>query len=237
MSMKKIYLIDDNVDGNRRKYGAGFVDEGAYHDVIVAIEKLSPKDDLSFLKNASCILLHKSFEDFIDGKFHDDSHIVAKLIIQMPWVGNNIPLVLFSDGDTNDLGVFKDQTIYSLKKRAFYSRLESFILHYKEANEIDLKILAYDGDNYIKYLANRFVTSLFVSLQDLSNDELLLAQKVHNEYFEQLVSLSQPSLGKTYREIIVDLTLNPITVGDFRYRINRILENIQDYGKNYFTWK
>ena len=97
--------------------------------------------------------------------------------------------------------------------------------------------MAYDGDNYIKYLANRFVTSLFVSLQDLSNDELLLAQKVHNEYFEQLVSLSQPSLGKTYREIIVDLTLNPITVGDFRYRINRILENIQDYGKNYFTWK
>lgn len=28
--MNKIYLIDDNLDGNRAKYGAGKIDEGYY---------------------------------------------------------------------------------------------------------------------------------------------------------------------------------------------------------------
>jgi hypothetical protein len=43
--MKKIYLIDDNIDGNRQKYGGGFVDDGTYQDVLIAIDKLSPSDD------------------------------------------------------------------------------------------------------------------------------------------------------------------------------------------------
>lgn len=234
--MKKIYLIDDNVDGNRQKYGGGFVDDGAYSNVMVAIDKLSPNNNLSFLENASCILLHKSLEDFYDGKFHDDSHKVAIQIRKLPGVGDSIPLVLFSDGDTNDLGELRGQTIFSLSKRAFYGRLESFVLHFQNTNEVELRILAY-GQNYIAYLANRAATSLFVRLQDLQDEDKLPAPKVHCEEMEQIVSLSQPSIGKTYKEIIIDLTMNNITVREFKNRINIILENIQDYGKNYFTWK
>ena len=97
-------------------------------------------------------------------------------------------------------------------------------------------MLAY-GQNYVAYLANRAATSLFVRLQDLQDEDKLPTPKVHCEELEQIVSLSQPSIGNTYRGIIVDLTMNPITVREFKNRINNILENIQDYGKNYFTWK
>lgn len=234
--MKKIYLIDDNVDGNRQKYGSGFVDDGLYQDVMVVIDKLSPNNDISFLENASCILLHKSLEDFYNGKFHDDSHKVAMLIRNLPQVGNSIPLALFSDGDTNDLGDLRGQTIFSLSKRAFYGRLESFVLHFQKEHEVELRLLAY-GQNYIGHLANRAATTLFVHLQDLQNCDNLPASRVHCEEMAQLVSLSQPSLGKTYKEIILDLTMNPITVGEFKNRVNNILESIQDYGKNIFTWK
>jgi len=211
--MKKIYLIDDNVDGNRQKYGSGFVDDGLYQDVMVVIDKLSPDNDISFLENASCILLHKSLEDFYNGKFHDDSHKVAMLIRNLPQVGNSIPLALFS-----------------------YGRLESFVLRFQKEHEVELRLLAY-GQNYIGHLANRAATTLFVHLQDLQNCDNLPASRVHCEEMAQLVSLSQPSLGKTYKEIILDLTMNPITVGEFKNRVNNILESIQDYGKNIFTWK
>ena len=234
--MKKIYLIADNVDGNRQKYGGGFVDDGVYSHEMIAIDKLSPADDITFLKDASCVLLHKSLEDFFDGKFHDDSHKVARLIRKLSGVGDTIPLALFSDGDTNDLGDYRGQTIFSLSKRAFYGRLEAFVLHFRKTNEVELKILAY-GQNYTAYLANRAATSLFVKLQDMQDDERLPAPKVHCEEMEQILSMSQPSIGKTYKEIIIDLTMNPITVREFKNRINNILENIQDYGKNYYTWK
>ena len=234
--MKKIYLIDDNVDGNRQKYGGGFVDGGVYSNVMVSIDKLSPADDITFLEDASCILLHKSLEDFFEGKFHDDSHKVTALIRNLSGVGDSIPLVLFSDGDTNDLGDYRGQTIFSLSKRAFYGRLESFVLHFQKTNEVELRILAY-GQNYTAYLANRAATSLFVRLQDIQDDDKLPAPKVHCDEMEQIVSLSQPSIGKSYKEIIIDLTMKPMTVKDFKNRINIILENIQDYGKNYYTWK
>lgn len=234
--IKKIFLIDDNVDGNRQKYGGGFVDDGLYKNSLVVIDKLSPDNDISFIENASCILLHKSLEDFFDGSFHDDSHKVAMQIRKQPQVGNSLPLVLFSDGDTNDLGDLRGQTIFSLSKRAFYGRLESFVQHFQNEHEVELKLLAY-GQNYIAYLANRIATALFVRLQDLQDFEKLPAPRIHCDEMRQLVSWSQPLIGKTYIEIIRDLTLNPISVREFKNRINNIIESIQDYGKNIYTWK
>lgn len=233
---EKIYLIDDNLDGNRQKYGGDFIDEGLYQDVLVVIDKLSISEDLSFIENASCILLHKSFEDFYDGIFHDDSHKVVSVIRKHPDVGNTIPLVLFSDGDTNDFGDYRNNTIYSLSKRAFYGRLEMFVDLYHKQHNIELNLLAY-GPDYVAYLADRISTSLFVRLQDMNDDENLPAPKIHCEDMKQLVSISQPLIGKSYKEIIIDLQMNPISVKEFKSRINNILESIQEYGKNYFTWE
>ena len=53
----------------------------------------------------------------------------------------------------------------------------------------------------------------------------------------QIVEIAQPKIGKGYEYIINGLQLSPITVGEFKNRINIIIDNYQDYGKNYYTWK
>ena len=240
--MKKIVLIDDNIDGNQLKYGGAFVEEGRYADVLCYVSRLSATDDLSFVNNAACVLMHKTFDDFFDGQFHDDSHKVATLILQMPNMGSTVPFVLFSDGDTADMGDYSPESpnmIYSLSKRAFYGRLETFVTHYKESGLIDLRLLAY-GRNFETVMIEQAAKSLFSSLQEYENDDVLPLGRIHPDQQRQMgliVDMSQPKIGKSYEEIINDLQLNPITVGDFKARINRIIENFQDYGKNYYTWK
>ena len=237
--MKRIYLIDDNIDGNQQKYGSSFVEEGKYADVMNYISRLSATDDLGFVNDAACILMHKTLDDFYDGVFHDDSHKVAGLIRQSDGVGDTIPLVLFSDGDTADMGEYRQENpnmIYSLSKRAFYSRLENFIMHYKTKGQIELKILAY-GRDYEKVIIEKAATAVFASLQNIGNDELVPVAKIHGQDMRQIVEMAQPKIGKSYEDIINGLQLSPITIGEFKNRINIIIDNYQDYGKNYYTWK
>ena len=237
--MKKIFLIDDNIDGNQQKYGGSFVEEGKYADVMRYISRLSPTDDLGFVNDAACILMHKTLDDFYDGVFHDDSHKVAELIGQTEGMGDSIPFVLFSDGDTADMGVYRQENpnmIYSLSKRAFYSRLENFVVHYKEKGEIELRILAF-GRDYEKVMLEKAASAVFARIQDTENDELVPVTKIHCQEMRQIVEMAQPKIGKSYEDIINGLQLSPITVGVFKNRINIIIDNYQDYGKNYYTWK
>ena len=237
--MKKIYLIDDNLDGNRSKYGSSFVEEGKYDEVFCAIDKISVKDDLGFIDAAACVLLHKTLNDFFDGQFHEDSQKVATIIGQKQNVGDEIPLVVFSDGFTSDKGDYNPQlpnALYNLSKRAFYSRLESFVLHYRDTGEIDLRILAY-GVDFEKVLVENAATVVFARLQHSTDADIVNATKVACEEMQQIIELAQPAIGKSYNEIINDLQLNDISVKEFKNRINNILDNFQDYGKNYYTWK
>lgn len=238
--MKKIYLIDDNLDGNRNKYGSTFVDDGKYADILCAIDKISLADDLEFLNTAACVLLHKTLNDYFDGKFHEDSQKVATFIGQMPNIGNRIPLVIFSDGFTSDIGDYdidrNPNEIYSLSKRALYSRLESFVIHYRDTIEIDLRILAF-GEDFATELIEKAAVDVFSRLQDFADTETLDATKIACPKFRQIIDMSQPAIGKNYIEIINDLQLNPISIFEFKNRLNNILENFQDYGKNYSVWK
>ena len=237
--MKKIYLIDDNLDGNRSKYGSSFVDEGKYEDVFCAIDKISTADDLSFIDGAACVLLHESLNDFYDGRFHDDSHKVVAIIRDRSNVGDIIPFVIFSDNYTSDKGDYNPKmpnVLRNLSKRAFYCRLESFVLHYRDSGEIDLRILAY-GVDFEKVLIENAATVVFARLQDSTDADIVNATKVACEEMRQIIELAQPAIGKSYNEIINDLQLNDIPVKEFKNRINNILDNFQDYGKNYYTWK
>ena len=237
--MGKIYLIDDNIDGNRSKYGGAFVDEGKYNDVLCAINKLSENDDLSFVVNDSvCVLMHKTFNDFYNGSYHDDSQKVAAKINDMPEMGISIPFVTFSDGDSSNIGTYEDNTpnrVYNLNKRAFYNRLDSFISYYITTSKIDLRILAY-GKDFKKVLVEKAATVLFSRIQEFKEDEMV-PTIVHCHEMRQIVDLSQPKIGKSYEDIINELQLNPITIREFKNRINNILDNFQDYGQNYYIWK
>lgn len=237
--MKKIYLIDDNLDGNRSKYGSSFVDEGKYADVLCSIDKISAFDNLSFIEDAACVLLHKTLNDFYDGQYHEDSQKVATIIGEMPNIGDVIPLAVFSDGFTSDKGDYNPKmpkVLYNLSKRAFYNRLESFVVHYKDIGKIDLRILAY-GNDFEKVLVEKAATIVFGRLQNLADSEIVDATKVACEEMKQIVEMAQPAIGKSYNDIINDLQLNDITVGELKKQINNILDNFQDYGKNYYTWK
>lgn len=237
--MKKIFLVDDNLDGNRSKYGGAFVDEGKYVDLLCSITRISVADDLSFISDAACVLLHETLNDYYDGKFHDDSQKVAAKIGQFPGLGDTIPFVKFSDNYTSDLCDFDSNTpnqLYCLSKRVFYHRLESFVVHYRDAGEIDLRILAY-GEEFVKIMVEKAATTVLGLLHDIDDKAILDATTIVCPEMKQIVELSQPALGKNYIEIINDIQMNEISVGVFKNRINNILDNFQDYGKNYYSWK
>ena len=73
-------------------------------------------------------------------------------------------------------------------------------------------------------------------LQAFGNDEFV-PTRVHCKDMRQIVDLAQPKIGKSYEEIIASLQLDPITIGEFKKRLNLILDNYQNYGKNYYTWE
>ena len=223
--MKKVFLIDDNIDGTRGKYGGSFVDEGEYSEVLHLISRPPVYADIEELKDAACVLIHRSCKGF--ATIND--------ILEM---GTTIPYVIFSDGDTSDMGDYRPENpmvIYSLSKRAFFGRLEGFISHYASTGIIDLRILAF-GTDFKKVLLEKSVTAVFSIIQEFGNDEIV-PTKVHCKDMRQIVDLAQPKIGKSYEEIITDLQLNPITIGEFKKRINNILDNFQNYGKNYYTWE
>ena len=94
--MKKIILIDDNKSNQREIYGATFVDLEEYEDCLFHVEQLNENSDFSFLDDAACVLLHDSFEDYVDGKFVSGSRM-AKEFVREKIKANNIPYVVFSD--------------------------------------------------------------------------------------------------------------------------------------------
>ena len=78
--MNKIILIDDNKSNLRKIYGASFVDKEEYEDCLIHIEELNENSDFSFLDDASCVLLHDSLEDYVDGKYVSGSRKARELV-------------------------------------------------------------------------------------------------------------------------------------------------------------
>lgn len=97
MVVKKVLLIDDNSKNQREVYDAAFVDEEEYSDCLSHVEQVNSQSDLSFLDEVSCVMIHDSLEDYVDGEFKSDSH-KAKDRIEDIIQSKNLPFVLFSDG-------------------------------------------------------------------------------------------------------------------------------------------
>ena len=95
--MKKIYLIDDNTDGTRNKYGGSFVDDGCYGDILQVIRIISTNTGVELINEAACVLIHRSCKDF--ARIND-----------MLEMGTTIPYVIFSDGDSSDMGDYRPES-------------------------------------------------------------------------------------------------------------------------------
>ncbi|MDE6272535.1 MAG: hypothetical protein K2M31_05970 [Muribaculaceae bacterium] len=239
---KDIWIIDDNSKDQRKAYGASFVEEEAYDDILSHVECLNADSDLSFIEGAKCVCIHDSLEDYIDGYFLSESHIAKEHIIDY-LEKNSIRYVCFSDGHSIP-GVYDgyEFNLVQIKKSAFYERLAYFLNHYKDHSELQFHILAY-GKNYVKELLAVNIKALFAKFSAKSPTEVLTLRDVmpdkreEPEYLKKIVELSAPSLGISYNDLLDFIEDEEITIKEFTSKINQILISASRYGKNTYTWK
>lgn len=238
--MADIVLIDDNSRDQRRSYGADYIDDGAYNDIIRPIERVNQSSDFTFLKTSKCVLIHDSLEDFIDGHFDEHSHVAKDLIIHI-LDACHIPYVCFSDGH-NYTDCDADGNIVSLKKSEFYIRLKDFLDCYKNTGVLQFLILAY-GKNYRKVLVTKYVKALFQKFDSKCPADILTiadikpAKSGEIHYMEKIIELSQPALGISYEDLLDYIEDNEVSVREFQSNINNIINSISLNGKNTYTWK
>lgn len=235
--MKKIVLIDDNSKNQREVYDAAFVDEGEYTDCLSHIERVNSRSDLSFLDEASCVMVHDSLEDFIDGEFRSDSH-KAKDRIEEIIQSKNLPYVLFSDGHgmTADWREDMPNVVFSIKKSEFYRHLKSFLDHYKETEEIDLRLVAY-GKDYLKQLMSMWCQAIISKLADTPDDKVINTMQIDKRSLRLIIENAQPKIGVSFDDVMCDIEDGNITAGSLRNNINNILSSVKKYGKNISSWK
>ena len=80
--MKSILLIDDNSKMQRQSYGASFVDDEVFENILHHIECVNKDFNLSILDEYGCVMIHDSLEDFINGSFDENSHVAKDLIVE-----------------------------------------------------------------------------------------------------------------------------------------------------------
>ena len=237
MIMKKILLIDDNSKNQREVYDASFVDDELYSDCLSHIEQVNSQSDLSFLDDVSCVMIHDSLEDYVDGEFKSDSH-KAKDRIEEFIQSKNLPYVLFSDGHgmTADWREDMPNVVFSIKKYEFYRHLKSFLDHYRETEEIDLRLIAY-GKDFLKQMMSRWCQAVISKLADTPDAEVIDTAKIDNRSLRLIVENAQPKIGVSFDDVMCDIEDGNITAGCLRNNINRILSSVKKYGKNISSWK
>ena len=241
-----IYLIDDNQNNQRLKNNKiTFVDEGYFDGYLKSIEKIeitksfSDISHLDFLKTADCILLHSTTEDYDENKgFLSGSRFNALKIKELiSQEGEKIPLVLFSNSMGEAEFDFEDNPNYisSVKKNLFYERLFDFLDYYKNTGKVEMRIIAW-GKNFVSNEISKLVIEMLKAFDFKENSESLKLTDLSSiiKSFKSFVELSLPK--NDINEILNELEDNPITIQDFKKKINQITESFIKYGKNIHSW-
>ncbi|KAA6332588.1 hypothetical protein EZS27_018923 [termite gut metagenome] len=244
-----IYLIDDNQNNQRERLGKSFVDDGVFNGYLTSIEKLekpaqaSNVSHLAFLKDAKCILLHATTEDYDKEKesFLEGSRTnainIKELISQE---GDLIPLAIFSNGvDVNEPIYFPDKApnyISAINKNLFYEHLWDFVENYKNSGLIELRILAW-GKNFRAKEVSKSANILLEALAFRNGSDSFKISELSGEQ-QVLKAFVETSFPDTHwLDFLHDLGDNPISINDFRNKINQIIESFLKYGKNIRSWK
>lgn len=236
--MKNILLLDDNLYDYRKSCGADFVDAGIFDDVMKSIDKICLDDDISkYLNNAQCILMHSSLSDYINGSFQKDSHEVRDYVLEdYSDFGKNVPIVLFSDGDSEVAEYEEPNFIRKIRKRTFYERLENFLIDFRENHTINLSLLAF-GKDFAKIEVRRCALVLFEKLSgfsgELDNDMIDI---ICGDELDSIVNFSNPEMGLSYDDLLNQLEDAPIPVDTFKSALQRIVKSFNQYGRNVYPW-
>ena len=198
-----IYLIDDT---SLESVNGLFLLDEKYKLILYRIESLDNlKKHIDRLLSADCIMIHRTFAE---------STICMERMKELTQEGEKIPLVVFSAGD-NETADFKEEKPYlvnSIKKTVFYTNLSIFLDSYLESNCIDLRLIAF-GKDFIKAKVRSLALSIFQSIanEDGNIEVSDLAKIASNPNFKELITISNPSLGLSYNDLLEDLEDNPIT--------------------------
>jgi hypothetical protein len=240
-----IYLIDDNQNNQRENLGIGFVDNGDFEGFLTSVEKIEKRDvsdisHLDFLKDANCILLHTTTEDYdkAKGAFISGSRTNAiKIIETIAEEGDKIPLVLFSNGMGEPVYFPEKNPNYlqAIKKNLFYAHLYDFLEHYKNTGAIEFRILVW-GKNFIAREITQLTESLLEPVAAMNETNKFTINHFNTQQeFKRFIALSLPDADS--QSILNDLENNPITIAEFKSKINLITESFVKYGKNIYPWK
>jgi len=242
-----IYLIDDNQNNQRlNNYNLTFVEDGVFDNYLTSIQKIEKRNSnsdishLDFLKNADCILLHSTTEDFDSANGYLPSSItnVIKIKEIISQEGEIIPLVLFS----NSMGVadynFENNPKYirSIKKNLFYERFFDFMELYKNTGKVELRIIAW-GKYFAAKEASKLAIEILRALELKNNsDDLILTDLLQVLVsFKSFIGLALP--GIDINELLNQIEDEPMKIKDFKKKINQITESYTKYGKNIHPWK
>jgi len=234
-----IYLIDDNINNKRViELGISFVDDKSFTDILIPISTLKKDEDISYLKKASCLLVHKTTNDSdANGYFLENSNSKAIEIIEtISDYGKFVPLVIFSNR-MDEIAEYNHDVnprcIYQIKKNTFYDRLFDFLIKYRETKEIELRIIAY-GKNYKVVEISRYAKML---LNDIAGKEKNMSFNLKDikistlEKFHQLADIEM-----SYKDLLIFLEDNPIKISKFIDNLSLIIESVNKYGKNIYNW-
>lgn len=235
--MKKILLIDDNSKNQREAYDASFVDEEEFYDSLLHIEMVNSQSDLSFLDDVSCVMIHDSLEDYVDGEFKPDSH-KAKDRIEEFVQSKNLPYVLFSDGHAMTADWREDipNVVFSIKKSEFYRHLRHFLDYYRKTEIIDLRLIAY-GKDFLKQMMSMWCQAVITKLADAPDDKVIDMSKIENRSLRLIIEHAQPKIGISFNEVMCDIEDGNISASNLRNNINNILSSVKKYGTNISAWK
>lgn len=238
--MKKIFLIDDNKTNQREVYGASYVDEGVFADVLIHMEQLNADSDLSCLDDAACVMFHDSLEDYINGRFDEENH-KARILIEEKIQGGNIPYVIFSDGHDKiaDWREEKPDVVYSIKKSEFYLHLNDFIQTYVDSGKLDMRIIAY-GKDFIKIQMSNWHQKVFSTISELDDNDFVgmhLFGPTERSALRQIIDKAQPKIRVTFNDVMCGIEDEEISAGRLRLNLNSIINSVKKYGKNICSWK
>ncbi|MBQ4405620.1 MAG: hypothetical protein II852_01285 [Bacteroidales bacterium] len=224
-----IYLIDDTL---KETIDSDFVFDDKYNQALVVIQnKVEFNSRMKELYSADCIMVHLTFEDSNDVK--DKASIIAD-------DGDEIPFVVFSGSfsENPDFDYESNNYISGIKKSTFYQRLHDFLEEYVINGNVDLRIIAY-GKDFQKVIVRNYAKNVLSIVEGkqglLQMGDIANFSKDGN--LKRLVELSNPKLGIDYEHLLETLGNQPICIADFKSRIEKIVINFEQYGKNIYTWK
>ena len=125
--------------------------------------------------------------------------------------------------------------IPSIKKNLLYERLYDFLEHYKNTENIELRILAW-GKNFKSKEISKLLLKIISSIDTIDNTEILELSDLSNslQYFRTLMERSFPK--EDFNEILIKIEDEPITIYEFKKKLNQITESFIKYGKNIYSW-